>query len=92
MRAKEANNLKFQFLNPDNAYHHIYKQVERTKIKSLIFRASHEISLQVLETKRSRPKNYVANLALAQQASLDVEQSLKMVTASMPSAAPNLTG
>ena len=34
MRAKEANNLKFQFLNPDNAYHHIYKQVERTKIKS----------------------------------------------------------
>lgn len=27
MRAKEANNLKFQFLNPDNPYHQIYKQV-----------------------------------------------------------------
>ena len=27
MRAKEANNPKFQFLNPDNPYHQIYKQV-----------------------------------------------------------------
>ena len=27
MRAKEAANPKFQFLNPDNPYHPIYKQV-----------------------------------------------------------------
>ncbi len=72
MRAKEANNLKFQFLNPDNPYHPIYKSV--------------------LEKKRSRPKNYVANLALAQQASLEVERSLREVMANMPTAAPNLTG
>ena len=31
MRAKEAGNLKFQFLNPDNPYHPIYKQVLEKK-------------------------------------------------------------
>jgi len=31
MRAKEANNLKFQFLNPGNPYHAIYKQVLEKK-------------------------------------------------------------
>ena len=31
MRAKEAANPKFQFLNPDNAYHPIYKQVKANK-------------------------------------------------------------
>ena len=30
MRAKEASNPKFQFLNPDNPYHQIYKQVKST--------------------------------------------------------------
>ena len=37
MRAKEASNLKFQFLNPDNSYHPIYKQVlekKRAKFKN----------------------------------------------------------
>jgi hypothetical protein len=33
MRAKEANNPKFQFLNPDNPYHQIYKQVNQNLIK-----------------------------------------------------------
>ena len=31
MRAKEAANPKFQFLNPDNPYHPIYKQVRAKK-------------------------------------------------------------
>jgi hypothetical protein len=31
MRAKEAHNPKFQFLNPDNPYHAIYKQVLEKK-------------------------------------------------------------
>ncbi len=75
MRAKEADNLKFQFLNPDNPYHVIYKQV--------------------LAKKRARPKNY-ASLALAQQqqrqaALAEVEKSLQMLKAQMPSAAPLLT-
>ena len=32
MRAKEAANPKFQFLNPDNPYHPIYKQVRAKHI------------------------------------------------------------
>ena len=31
MRAKEAHNIKFQFLNPGNPYHPIYKQVLEKK-------------------------------------------------------------
>ena len=31
MRAKEAHNPKFQFLNPGNPYHSIYKQVLEKK-------------------------------------------------------------
>ena len=31
MRAKEADNPLFQFLNPDNPYHVIYKQVFNKK-------------------------------------------------------------
>jgi hypothetical protein len=72
MRAKEANNPKFQFLNPDNPYHPIYKQV--------------------LEKKRSRPKGYIPNAALLHQASLEVEKSLQVLTANLPSSAPALTG
>ena len=72
MRAKEADNPKFQFLNPDNPYHPIYKQV--------------------LEKKRSRPKNYVANQALMRQASLEVEKSLQLLVSSQPNAAPNVSG
>jgi hypothetical protein len=54
MRAKEANNLKFQFLNPGNPYHSIYKQVlakkrsrPRGQHAALTAAAAHQASLEV---------------------------------------------
>ena len=52
MRAKEANNPKFQFLDPDNPYHSIYKQVlekKRNRPKNYVPNASlvHQNSLEV---------------------------------------------
>ena len=69
MRAKEANNLKFQFLNPDNPYHPIYKQV--------------------LEKKKSRPKNY-GQQQQPHNNVIEVEKSLQKLVQSLPTAAPNL--
>ena len=73
MRAKEAGNLKFQFLNPDNPYHPIYKQVlekkrERNKNPYLY---SQQLANQ-------------GELSLE-----DVEASLRQLTRNLPSAAPN---
>ena len=68
MRAKEANNLKFQFLNPDNPYHPIYKQV--------------------LDKKKSRPKNYGQQPQM--NTVIEVEQSLQKLVQSLPTAAPNM--
>ena len=73
MRAKEAGNLKFQFLNPDNPYHPIYKQVlekKRQRNKNpYLYRqentSQHELSLE------------------------EVEASLRQLTRNLPSAAPN---
>jgi hypothetical protein len=77
MRAKETENPKFQFLNPGNPYHQIYKQV--------------------LEKKRSRPKNYnpaAASAAVAAEAarvsSLEVEKSLQILIHNMKTAAPDV--
>ena len=75
MRAKEAGNLKFQFLNPDNPYHPIYKQVlekkrERNKNPYLYNQQlanQNELSLE------------------------EVEASLRQLTRNLPSAAPNPT-
>ena len=75
MRAKEAGNLKFQFLNPDNPYHPIYKQVlekkrQRNKNPYLFNEKvcnQGELSLE------------------------DVEASLRRLTRNLPSAAPNPT-
>ena len=40
MRAKETENPKFQFLNPGNPYHAIYKQVlEKKRSRSLHYQA-----------------------------------------------------
>ncbi len=75
MRAKEAGNPKFQFLNPDNPYHQIYRQV--------------------LEKKRSRPKNYVdpaTAAALDRAAAVEVERSLQTLIHSMKNAAPEVSG
>ena len=52
MRAKEASNPKFQFLDPDNPYHSIYKQVlekKRNRPKNYVPNASlvHQNSLEV---------------------------------------------
>ena len=73
MRAKEAGNLKFQFLNPDNPYHPIYKQVlekKRQRNKNpYLYRqqttSQNELSLE------------------------EVEASLRQLTRNLPSAAPN---
>ena len=75
MRAKEAGNLKFQFLNPDNPYHPIYKQVlekkrQRNKNPYLYNQQiSHQNELSIEE----------------------VEASLRRLTRNLPSAAPNPT-
>ena len=75
MRAKEAGNLKFQFLNPDNPYHPIYKQVlekkrQRNKNPYLYNQQiPHQNELSIEE----------------------VEASLRRLTRNLPSAAPNPT-
>ena len=76
MRAKEAGNPKFQFLNPDNPYHPIYKQVlekkrQRNKNPYLYNQQniSHQNELSIEE----------------------VEASLRRLTRNLPSAAPNPT-
>lgn len=77
MRAKEAGNPKFQFLNPDNPYHPIYKEVLEKK----------------RSRPRGTFGDSAANLAaLARQTSLEVERSLREVMANMPTAAPNIMG
>ena len=75
MRAKEAANPKFQFLNPDNPYHPIYKQVlekKRQRNKNPYLNSqqiSHQNELSIEE----------------------VEASLRHLTRNLPSAAPNPT-
>ena len=73
MRAKEAGNLKFQFLNPDNPYHPIYKQVlekKRQRNKN-----------PYLYSQQSSIQN---ELSIE-----EVEASLRKLTRNLPSAAPN---
>lgn len=61
MRAKEAGNLKFQFLNPDNPYHPIYKQVLDVRIPAFsyfvpptIVLNSYVVPLEVLHLRLRR--------------------------------------
>ena len=75
MRAKEAGNLKFQFLNPDNPYNQFYKQVleqkrERNKNPYLYNQQLANQNELTLE---------------------EVEASLRELTRNLPSAAPNPT-
>ena len=74
MRAKEAGNPKFQFLNPDNAYHPIYKQVLEKK------RQRHKNPYHYNQQNVGQTE-----LSLEQ-----LEASLKQLTRNLPSAAPNL--
>ncbi len=76
MRAKEAGNLKFQFLNPDNPYHSIYKEVLEKK----------------RGRPRGYGDSAAHLAVLAAQTSAEVERSLRQVMANMPTAAPGLTG
>ena len=75
MRAKEAGNLKFQFLNPDNPYHPIYKQVLEKK------RQRNKNPYLYNEKACNQ-----GELSLE-----DVEASLRRLTRNLPSAAPNPT-
>ena len=73
MRAKEASNVKFQFLNPDNPYHPIYKQVlekKRQRSKNPYLYHQHNVSTNELSIE-------------------EVESSLRELTRNLPSAAPN---
>ena len=73
MRAKEAGNLKFQFLNPDNPYHPIYKQVLEKKRQRN--KNPYLYSLQ--------------NTSQVELTLEEVEASLRQLTRNLPSAAPN---
>jgi len=75
MRAKEAANPKFQFLNPDNAYHPIYKQVlekKRAKFKN-----------PYLAANNSQDNGQLRQLSIE-----EVEASLRQLQENLPSAAP----
>ena len=75
MRAKEADNIKFQFLSPDNPYHTIYQQVLEKKRQ----RNKHPYlyNQQVM---------HQSELSIE-----EVEASLRRLTRNLPSAAPNPT-
>lgn len=63
MRAKEANNPKFQFLNPDNPYHSIYKQVlEKKKSRSKGHIQSPEVAQQSRLEVENSLKQLIASL------------------------------
>jgi len=67
MRAKEAANPKFQFLNPDNPYHPIYKQVlekKRAKLKNP-YLGSSELQMLSIEEVEASLRQLTANLPSA---------------------------
>ena len=74
MRAKEAHNAKFQFLNPGNPYHAIYKQVLDKKKARVSSKASGRLMPNLPEVPSVE----------------EVEQSLRNLTRNLPSAAPGL--
>jgi len=68
MRAKEAANPKFQFLNPDNPYHPIYKQVlekKREKIKNPYLVDSGQLKQLSIEEVEASLKDILTNLPSA---------------------------
>ncbi len=67
MRAKEAHNPKFQFLNPENPYHPIYKQVlekKRARLSGKLL-PSHTIHVPSLEEVEESLRNLTRNLPSA---------------------------
>lgn len=73
MRTKEAGNLKFQFLKPDNPYHIIYQQVleKKRQRKQNPYLYNQKISLQ-------------SELSIE-----EVEKSLRRLARNLPSSAPS---
>ena len=77
MRAKEAHNPKFQFLNPGNPYHSIYKQVlEKKKARA---------------ASGGNRAGMLSNLPEVPSLE-EVEESLRNLTRNLPSAAPGSSG
>jgi hypothetical protein len=92
MRAREASNPKLQFLNPDNPYHPIYKQVcEIITLNYMVQVQKSLFDMQVLEKKRERLKNPVSYGTTTYDEKLDVEESIRNLTRNLPSAAPGLS-